>query len=1111
MCTKRNSKRSHYTPDFSAHDEAIPGGRRTLAAPMQFVVAATIMILPMTGDAQLPFAEDFSTSVYEDSSAGQTTADWNTTFQQLLLPSAASLSGITFDSSTAVEVIPGKFSTRSLALADLDGDGYLDLIEGTNGQSNVRLNDGSGNFGRPVYGVPDWANTRAIATGDIDRDGDIDFVEGNLAGRMRLYLNDGTGTSFAVQNVATSDQRTNGVSLADINGDGLPDIVAASIGFRPNKLYINTGDPLFPFGPDGMDGIDFGNNSRMSSRDVVTGDIDKDGDIDIVFMNEDVANPRDNDRLQRNRVFLNELAQGSSNSFTSWEIEIDGSNDVGLSMRGALGDMDGDGYLDLVVANYREGQASKIYFNNAVGSPNANPFTIPAVEFTMGPSPSDPVFAGSVSLADADKDGDLDIFLTSESVDFRNRVYFNDGNGAITGFVDVGPVGQAPLVLEDPGNTATASVFGTVGDIDGDSDIDWIIGNRGSSSTSSSLENNVFRNTGTASANIAQQLRARATSLQIDDSGANSVKLQPAPITGMVGPEFLNHIDYWVSGNSGLTWSAIMPDGRPVNIGSGTDVRWRAELKSDSPGTAAGLALFQLNIAENQSGPILGTAIGSAQVAEDDSAAGLPIFADFSDPDGDALFYSITGLAQGTGLSIDPFSGEISGTPTNEDSLASPGTVTVYVTDGAISATDTFTLTVLNANDPPVLTSIPPAGNATEDVFYSYLITASDPDPDETTLLSFSTTDKPAWLNLIDNGDGTATLSGTPANDDVSADNPVAIVVTDPGGFTDTQDFTITVENVNDSPTFTSTPVTSATQDRLFTYSITSTDVDIDDDAGLTVSAIALPNWLVLVDNGFGSAVLSGTPSEADINSDNSVSLRVTDSGGLSDDQNFVIDVVSSNGPPTFVSSPLLSAREDMSYRYAIRVTDPDLDNVTITATTLPSWLTLTDRGNGFASLVGTPSGSDVGDHSVVLVATENLPALGATASQSFIINVSSASDVPVITLVGDPQINIIEGSNYNDPGATAVDMQDGDLTDQIVASSNVETDTPGIYTITYRVADSAGNWSQADRIVRIVNRPEQNEGLGSFDGAMLLALAVFSWAYRRRRIDPLRRGRTTR
>ena len=71
---------------------------------------------------------------------------------------------------------------------------------------------------------------------------------------------------------------------------------------------------------------------------------------------------------------------------------------------------------------------------------------------------------------------------------------------------------------------------------------------------------------------------------------------------------------------------------------------------------------------------------------------------------------------------------------------------------------------------------------------------------------------KPSWLDLSGN-----VLSGTPTNSDVGLHN-VTITATDSGGLSATQSFMINVENVNDAPTFTSTPITAATEDVGYSY-----------------------------------------------------------------------------------------------------------------------------------------------------------------------------------------------------------------------------------------------------------------------------------------------------
>ncbi len=74
----------------------------------------------------------------------------------------------------------------------------------------------------------------------------------------------------------------------------------------------------------------------------------------------------------------------------------------------------------------------------------------------------------------------------------------------------------------------------------------------------------------------------------------------------------------------------------------------------------------------------------------------------------------------------------------------------------------------------------------------------------------------------------------------------------------------------------------------------------------------------------------------------------------------------------------------------------------------------------------------------------------------------------PVITLIGSGTITVPFGSGYTDAGATASDVEDGNLTSSIVVSNSVNTSIVGNYTVTYDVTDAQTN--QAVRVTRFVN-----------------------------------------
>ena len=80
----------------------------------------------------------------------------------------------------------------------------------------------------------------------------------------------------------------------------------------------------------------------------------------------------------------------------------------------------------------------------------------------------------------------------------------------------------------------------------------------------------------------------------------------------------------------------------------------------------------------------------------------------------------------------------------------------------------------------------------------------------------------------------------------------------------------------------------------------------------------------------------------------------------------------------------------------------------------------------------------------------------------------------PIITLLGDNPMTIEVGEDYMEPGATAFDRMDSDLTDQIaIDATEVDTNTVGTYTVTYSVADLQDNQAQASRSVQVLASPD--------------------------------------
>ncbi|MDD4150266.1 MAG: T9SS type A sorting domain-containing protein, partial [Bacteroidales bacterium] len=138
---------------------------------------------------------------------------------------------------------------------------------------------------------------------------------------------------------------------------------------------------------------------------------------------------------------------------------------------------------------------------------------------------------------------------------------------------------------------------------------------------------------------------------------------------------------------------------------------------------------------------------------------------------------------------------------------------------------------------------------------YTYNAIAIDPN-DLDLIITASTC--PAWLDITDNGDGTATLTGTaPAIEGIEENFSVSLNASN-GEFEGTQSFNIKVNTSNTAPYFTSTPVTEHSQNTLYTYDAVAEDAEGDN---LTIEATTIPDWANFVDNGNGTGQLTGTPT----------------------------------------------------------------------------------------------------------------------------------------------------------------------------------------------------------------------------------------------------------
>ncbi|MFV1998545.1 MAG: putative Ig domain-containing protein, partial [Acidiferrobacterales bacterium] len=247
--------------------------------------------------------------------------------------------------------------------------------------------------------------------------------------------------------------------------------------------------------------------------------------------------------------------------------------------------------------------------------------------------------------------------------------------------------------------------------------------------------------------------------------------------------------------------------------------------------------------------------------------ADVNVFTLFNDSDGDLLTFTISGRPlPGSGLSIDPVTAIIGGTPTQTDADASPINLTVVATDpeGAFATSNVFTVTVADVNLAPTVANPIPDQSAAEDASFSFAFAANTFDDIDGDTLTYSSTlvgggSLPGWLSFAG---ATRTFSGTPANADVGTIS-VEVTADDLNGGTVTDQFDITITNTNDAPTVANpVPDQSAAEDASFSFAFAANTFDDIDGDTLTYSSTlvgggSLPGWLSFAG---ATRTFNGTP-----------------------------------------------------------------------------------------------------------------------------------------------------------------------------------------------------------------------------------------------------------
>jgi hypothetical protein len=323
-----------------------------------------------------------------------------------------------------------QIQTYGAYAGDLNEDGWSDFVVPNEISNDLRifLNDGAGNYDDFTIVPIDGADRPSPNEGaDLDGDGDIDFVVGSAAGNMvHVFHGDGAGMLTQTQNLVAGE-RVRGVCLLDFENDGDQDVLATTYAGNRVALFTNDGTGTF---------------SSAFTFDVANGEwscaaADMNGD----GLTDAVIGTRISDELVT-------LISNGDGTFTQ-AFSVAAAGDPWML---AAGDMDRDGNADIVAVNAQE-QTLTVALGNGAGALSP-PVSYSTAENNAG-------FPLAVDLGDLDGDGDLDV-VTSDFSTRLFLIFENLGNGTLVRQANqlFAPEAASCAILHDRDNDGDLDITG---------------------------------------------------------------------------------------------------------------------------------------------------------------------------------------------------------------------------------------------------------------------------------------------------------------------------------------------------------------------------------------------------------------------------------------------------------------------------------------------------------------------------------------------------------------------------------------------------------------------------------------------------------------------------
>jgi hypothetical protein len=789
---------------------------------------------------------------------------------------------VTFPSSRILDATSFEsnkdFSTdqypKAAVVTDFDGDGKSDIVVAQDGITYVAIFHNTSSTGKLSFDAKQDVSVgnypSNIAVGDIDGDGYPDLITASTGAQiLSVFRNTSTLGTISFASRVDISVVCAGMAIGDIDGDGKPDIVVSNPQAGKVSILRNTTvGSVISFAPP-VDFIVPTNGSTPFS--VTLGDIDGDGKVDVITPNFDA-----------NSVSV------LRNTSTSGSISFAARADFATGSRAnaaAVADIDGDGKLDIVVANALSNSISIFHNTSFIG----------AVSFAGKSDINVGTYPSNVTVVDLDGDGRPDLAVN------------NQNGNSISLLKNISSVSTISFSARQDIAISTSPMNIAIGDLDNDSKPDLITVNY--SSNSLSLFRNIITTTSIPTITSFMPLRnalniAKTTTITVtfsQDINSSTLTNSTIKINGSIsGPHTATYNYNSFTKTVTITPNTQFKAGDVVTVTATRGIRSSA---GDSL-ASAGSCSFTIK-----------AGIGSGQFVQSSTpgVGNLPNSVTAGDFNGDgALDLAVTNTSSSS-VSILLNNGSGIFTQSSTPGVGSgPNSVTAgdFNGDGApdlaVANQSSNTVSILLNNGSGVFTqsSTPNVGSS------PYSIITGDFNNDGALDLAVANTGSNTVSILLNNGSGGFAQSSTPG----VGSGPISVTAGDFNGdgaldlaVTNKISNTVSILLNNGSGIFTQSSTTSVGS---YPWSVTAGDFNGDGALDLAVTNQNSNTVSFLLNNGSGVFTQSSTLSvgnypqsvtAGDFNGDGALDLAVANTSSSS------VSILLNNGSGVFTQSSTLS------------------------------------------------------------------------------------------------------------------------------------------------------------------------------------------------------------